>query len=207
MLLKNGPDSWDTARWAAPQLEIHFTAKIDGENDLLMVILTAHKSFTAVPRSVSVECVTQTWKDKNIRWRTHSLCFTLAPHPVIIITDYYQGQSPCWNSTVAALLCKNDSPDSDVITVCFSQHFFTSFGARDRTYMMMFRLWQNALLDKVSKSDLLVLCRPLLLIEKIMLTQVVCTNSQYFSLWLVDSPCAPKNCGTLSISAMATSSA
>ena len=35
-----------------------------------------------------------------------------------------------------------------------SQHFFTSFGARDRTYMMMFRLWQNALLDKVSKSDL-----------------------------------------------------
>uniref|UniRef100_A0A8B9VKM4 GRAM domain containing 1B n=1 Tax=Anas zonorhyncha TaxID=75864 RepID=A0A8B9VKM4_9AVES len=27
-------------------------------------------------------------------------------------------------------------------------HFFTSFGARDRTYMMMFRLWQNALLDK-----------------------------------------------------------
>lgn len=30
------------------------------------------------------------------------------------------------------------------------QHFFTSFGARDRTYMMMFRLWQNALLEKVS---------------------------------------------------------
>uniref|UniRef100_A0A3B1JVD5 GRAM domain-containing protein 1B-like n=1 Tax=Astyanax mexicanus TaxID=7994 RepID=A0A3B1JVD5_ASTMX len=28
------------------------------------------------------------------------------------------------------------------------KHFFTSFGARDRTYMMMFRLWQNALLDK-----------------------------------------------------------
>uniref|UniRef100_A0A8C9Q1L5 GRAM domain containing 1B n=1 Tax=Spermophilus dauricus TaxID=99837 RepID=A0A8C9Q1L5_SPEDA len=27
-------------------------------------------------------------------------------------------------------------------------HFFTSFGARDRTYMMMFRLWQNALLEK-----------------------------------------------------------
>lgn len=32
------------------------------------------------------------------------------------------------------------------------QHFFTSFGARDRTYMMMFRLWQNALLDKVSAT-------------------------------------------------------
>uniref|UniRef100_A0A3Q4HXL4 GRAM domain containing 1A n=1 Tax=Neolamprologus brichardi TaxID=32507 RepID=A0A3Q4HXL4_NEOBR len=30
-----------------------------------------------------------------------------------------------------------------------SQHFFTSFGARDRSYMMIFRLWQNALLDKL----------------------------------------------------------
>lgn len=29
------------------------------------------------------------------------------------------------------------------------QHFFTSFGARDRSFMMIFRLWQNALLDKV----------------------------------------------------------
>uniref|UniRef100_A0A3Q0SHQ7 GRAM domain containing 1A n=1 Tax=Amphilophus citrinellus TaxID=61819 RepID=A0A3Q0SHQ7_AMPCI len=29
-----------------------------------------------------------------------------------------------------------------------SQHFFTSFGARDRSFMMIFRLWQNALLDK-----------------------------------------------------------
>uniref|UniRef100_A0A4W6BRZ0 GRAM domain containing 1A n=1 Tax=Lates calcarifer TaxID=8187 RepID=A0A4W6BRZ0_LATCA len=27
-------------------------------------------------------------------------------------------------------------------------HFFTSFGARDRSFMMIFRLWQNALLDK-----------------------------------------------------------
>uniref|UniRef100_A0A671KM19 GRAM domain-containing protein n=1 Tax=Sinocyclocheilus anshuiensis TaxID=1608454 RepID=A0A671KM19_9TELE len=32
------------------------------------------------------------------------------------------------------------------------KHFFTSFGARDRTYMMMFRLWQNALLDKVRQD-------------------------------------------------------
>ncbi|CAL1574035.1 unnamed protein product [Knipowitschia caucasica] len=28
------------------------------------------------------------------------------------------------------------------------KHFFSSFGARDRTYMMMFRLWQNALMEK-----------------------------------------------------------
>ncbi|XP_067245736.1 protein Aster-B isoform X4 [Chanodichthys erythropterus] len=38
----------------------------------------------------------------------------------------------------------------NAIQVCTDteKHFFTSFGARDRTYMMMFRLWQNALLDK-----------------------------------------------------------
>uniref|UniRef100_A0A3Q1I8P8 VASt domain-containing protein n=1 Tax=Anabas testudineus TaxID=64144 RepID=A0A3Q1I8P8_ANATE len=41
----------------------------------------------------------------------------------------------------------------NAIQVCTDteKHFFTSFGARDRTYMMMFRLWQNALLDKVNK--------------------------------------------------------
>ncbi|XP_057203848.1 protein Aster-B isoform X18 [Triplophysa rosa] len=38
----------------------------------------------------------------------------------------------------------------NAIQVCTDteKHFFTSFGTRDRTYMMMFRLWQNALLDK-----------------------------------------------------------
>ncbi|XP_062860368.1 protein Aster-B-like isoform X2 [Trichomycterus rosablanca] len=38
----------------------------------------------------------------------------------------------------------------NAIQVCTDteKHFFTSFGARDRTYMMTFRLWQNALLDK-----------------------------------------------------------
>lgn len=40
-------------------------------------------------------------------------------------------------------------PNSVLFTLFLHQHFFTSFGARDRTYMMMFRLWQNALLDKV----------------------------------------------------------
>ncbi|XP_061072271.1 protein Aster-B isoform X4 [Conger conger] len=38
----------------------------------------------------------------------------------------------------------------NAVQVCTDteKHFFTSFGARDRTYMMMFRLWQNALLEK-----------------------------------------------------------
>lgn len=32
------------------------------------------------------------------------------------------------------------------------QHFFTSFGARDRCFLLIFRLWQNALLEKVSQD-------------------------------------------------------
>ncbi|XP_067827130.1 protein Aster-B-like isoform X1 [Heptranchias perlo] len=38
----------------------------------------------------------------------------------------------------------------NAVQVCTDteKHFFTSFGARDRTFMMMFRLWQNALLEK-----------------------------------------------------------
>uniref|UniRef100_A0AAR2JIZ0 GRAM domain containing 1A n=1 Tax=Pygocentrus nattereri TaxID=42514 RepID=A0AAR2JIZ0_PYGNA len=38
----------------------------------------------------------------------------------------------------------------NAIQICTEQdkHFFTSFGARDRSYMMIFRLWQNALMDK-----------------------------------------------------------
>ncbi|XP_052387933.1 protein Aster-B isoform X5 [Carassius gibelio] len=39
-------------------------------------------------------------------------------------------------------------PNAVQVSTDSEKHFFTSFGARDRTYMMMFRLWQNALLDK-----------------------------------------------------------
>uniref|UniRef100_A0A3Q3JMD2 VASt domain-containing protein n=1 Tax=Monopterus albus TaxID=43700 RepID=A0A3Q3JMD2_MONAL len=41
----------------------------------------------------------------------------------------------------------------NAIQVCTDteKHFFTSFGARDRTYMMMFRLWQNEYLKPLSK--------------------------------------------------------
>lgn len=46
-------------------------------------------------------------------------------------------------------------PDNFLLFSLPTQHFFTSFGARDRTYMMMFRLWQNALLEKVSTAQLL----------------------------------------------------
>ncbi len=30
------------------------------------------------------------------------------------------------------------------------KYFFATFGSRDKSYMMIFRLWQLALLDKVS---------------------------------------------------------
>lgn len=33
------------------------------------------------------------------------------------------------------------------------QHFFTSFGARDRCFLLIFRLWQNALLEKVALGE------------------------------------------------------
>uniref|UniRef100_A0A8C5Q4Q8 GRAM domain containing 1A n=1 Tax=Leptobrachium leishanense TaxID=445787 RepID=A0A8C5Q4Q8_9ANUR len=38
----------------------------------------------------------------------------------------------------------------NAIQVCTGneKHFFTSFGARDRSFLLIFRLWQNALLDK-----------------------------------------------------------
>ena len=32
------------------------------------------------------------------------------------------------------------------------KYFFTSFLARDRAYLMLFKLWQNALLDQVSNT-------------------------------------------------------
>uniref|UniRef100_A0A3P9I6J6 GRAM domain containing 1A n=1 Tax=Oryzias latipes TaxID=8090 RepID=A0A3P9I6J6_ORYLA len=39
-------------------------------------------------------------------------------------------------------------PNAIQISTESEKHFFTSFGARDRSFMMIFRLWQNALLDK-----------------------------------------------------------
>ncbi|XP_072316216.1 protein Aster-A isoform X2 [Eucyclogobius newberryi] len=39
-------------------------------------------------------------------------------------------------------------PNAIQISTDNEKHFFTSFGARDRSFMMIFRLWQNALMDK-----------------------------------------------------------
>ena len=40
-----------------------------------------------------------------------------------------------------------------ITTESDERHFFTSFAARDRTYMMLFKLWQNALLDQPASSS------------------------------------------------------
>ncbi|XP_071095705.1 protein Aster-B-like [Haliotis cracherodii] len=39
-------------------------------------------------------------------------------------------------------------PNAIAITTEREKYFFTSFGARDKTFMMLFRIWQNALLDQ-----------------------------------------------------------
>ncbi|XP_025101004.1 GRAM domain-containing protein 1B-like isoform X1 [Pomacea canaliculata] len=43
-------------------------------------------------------------------------------------------------------------PNAIQITTTTERYFFTSFGARDKTYMMLFRIWQNALLDQPMPS-------------------------------------------------------
>ncbi|CAG2163354.1 unnamed protein product [Oppiella nova] len=39
-----------------------------------------------------------------------------------------------------------------VVTTSGDRYVFTSFGARDKTYVMLFRIWQNALLDQPMSS-------------------------------------------------------
>ncbi|XP_016338161.1 GRAM domain-containing protein 1A-like isoform X2 [Sinocyclocheilus anshuiensis] len=63
-----------------------------------------------------------------------------------------------WETTITILLKDVTSltkektakliPNAIQINTEHEKHFFTSFGARDRSYMMIFRLWQNALMDK-----------------------------------------------------------
>ena len=40
-------------------------------------------------------------------------------------------------------------PNAIGVTTNSDKYFFTSFGARDKTYLMLFRVWQNALMDQV----------------------------------------------------------
>lgn len=38
------------------------------------------------------------------------------------------------------------------------KHFLTSFASRDKTYLMLFRIWQNALMDQVCVSINVLCC-------------------------------------------------
>ena len=40
-------------------------------------------------------------------------------------------------------------PNAVQICTPTDKYFFTSFAARDKTYLMLFRVWQNALMDQV----------------------------------------------------------
>lgn len=40
-------------------------------------------------------------------------------------------------------------PNAIQINTATEKFFFSSFSSRDKTYLMMFRVWQNVLLDKV----------------------------------------------------------
>ena len=40
-------------------------------------------------------------------------------------------------------------PNAIQITNDKDKYFFTSFTARDKTYLMLFRIWQNALMEQV----------------------------------------------------------
>ncbi|KAF5891781.1 GRAM domain-containing protein 1A-like isoform X1, partial [Clarias magur] len=63
-----------------------------------------------------------------------------------------------WETTITLLLKEVTNitkektakliPNAIQINTEQEKHFFTSFGARERSFMMIFRLWQNALMDK-----------------------------------------------------------
>jgi hypothetical protein len=61
-----------------------------------------------------------------------------------------------WKDVTAITKEKTALVIPNAILVCTEGEklFFTSFGARDKTYLMLFRVWQNALLDQVGALGL-----------------------------------------------------
>jgi hypothetical protein len=59
-----------------------------------------------------------------------------------------------WKDVTAITKEKTALVIPNAILVCTEGEklFFTSFGARDKTYLMLFRVWQNALMDKVGSQ-------------------------------------------------------
>lgn len=44
-------------------------------------------------------------------------------------------------------------PNAILVSTDKEKHFFTSFSGRDKAYMMLFTIWQNALMDKAITSQ------------------------------------------------------
>ena len=42
-------------------------------------------------------------------------------------------------------------PNAILLSTATDKFFLTSFGSRDKTFMMLFKIWQNALMGQVSK--------------------------------------------------------
>ena len=61
-----------------------------------------------------------------------------------------------WKDVAALTKEKTALVIPNAIQICTEseKHFFCSFGARDKTYVVLFRTWQQALLDQVTASAL-----------------------------------------------------
>lgn len=45
-------------------------------------------------------------------------------------------------------------PNAILVHTTTDRHFLTSFTARDKAFLMLFRVWQNALMDQVTEFNL-----------------------------------------------------
>uniref|UniRef100_G1Q6R0 GRAM domain-containing protein n=1 Tax=Myotis lucifugus TaxID=59463 RepID=G1Q6R0_MYOLU len=86
-----------------------------------------------------------TYKDRNEEYRRQ---FTQLPDTEKLIADYACALQKDILLQGRLYLSENWLCFHSNIFKWETTFFFTSFGARDRSYLSIFRLWQNALLDK-----------------------------------------------------------
>lgn len=105
-----------------------------------------------------------------------------ATNPLLTICIWHQVQLR-WKDVTAVTKEKTALVIPNAIQICTEtdKHFFCSFGARDKTYVILFRTWQQALLDQVATVFLLF---PTLLLSFIDWPFLLFCPSR--SGWLVD---------------------
>lgn len=69
----------------------------------------------------------------------------LIPNAILICTKAEKVRAPCF----MPMSLTRPQPDTPLTPSCCPQHFFTSFGARDRCFDLIHGLWINAQLGKV----------------------------------------------------------